>query len=125
MVETENKVVETKKKQPKKPAVSSKKLRIDAWQKAAELDGFMFGERRADGGWDSACEAIAKVAVVKCRTLYTNRNLTVIVQNAVGVEPTGMCDKVTHEAIRKYQRANKLFPNGEVGLETWKKILKV
>jgi N-acetylmuramoyl-L-alanine amidase len=47
------------------------------------------------------------------------------VQRAVGVDVDGLCGTQTVVAIKKYQLANSLLADGEVGLNTWKKILGI
>lgn len=96
-----------------------------AWQKAAIADGYKFPKYGADGEWGAECVAVAKKAVVKKRVIYTNKNLTKIVQKAVGVTVDGLCGKNTDTAIRAYQKKHGLTVDGVVGLNTWKKILGV
>lgn len=95
------------------------------WQKAAIADGFKFSRYGADGTWGNECATVAKQALVKKRTHYLNRNLTKIVQKAVGVKADGLCGSDTESAIKLYQKANGLVADGVVGLNTWKKILGV
>lgn len=96
-----------------------------AWQKAAIADGFRFPKYVADGAWGSECVSVAAKAVVKKRVTYTYKNLTKIVQAAVGVTVDGKCGTKTDAAIRAYQKNNGLTVDGKVGLNTWKKILGV
>lgn len=95
------------------------------WQKAAIKDGFKFSKCGADGEWGSECESVAKKAVVKKRTKYTNKNLTKIVQKVVGVTADGCCGKNTDVAIRNWQRTKGLKVDGAIGSASWKKMLKV
>lgn len=95
------------------------------WQKAAIADGYKFPKYGADGKWGSECESVAKKAVVKKRTYYTNKNLTRIVQKVVGVAADGLCGNATKNAIIAYQKKNGLTADGAVGLNTWKKMLGV
>lgn len=95
------------------------------WQKAAIADGFKFPKWGADGKWGSECIEVAKQAVVKKRLLFTNKNLTKIVQRVVGVDVDGKCGNDTRAAIIDYQIRNGLEADGCVGLNTWKKILGV
>lgn len=95
------------------------------WQKAALSDGFDFPKYGADGSWGSECESVAKSAVVKRRIQYRYKNLTKIVQKAVGAEIDGLCGFDTEAAIKAYQKANGLTADGIVGINTWKKILGV
>ena len=88
-------------------------------------DGFKFTVCGADGDFGSECVNVAKKAIVKKRLTYKYKNLTKIVQKAVGVTADGLCGAKTVEAIKKYQAKNGLVADGEVGLNTWKKILGV
>lgn len=113
-----------------KPVVNNTQTAVKAnpvleWQKAAIKDGFKFARYGADGAWGAECEAVAKQAIVKKRTHYLHKNLTKIVQAAVGVNADGLCGKDTEAAIKIYQQANGLVVDGAVGLNTWKKILGV
>ena len=98
---------------------------VKAWQKAAMADGYKFPKYGADGEWGAECVAVAKKALVYKQRTYTNKNLTKIVQKAVGVTVDGRCGTNTDKAIVKYQKANGLAADGIVGLNTWKKILGV
>lgn len=93
-----------------------------AWQKAAVTDGFSMA---VDGLWGQECIDIATKAIVKKRLLYKYKNLTKIVQRAVGVSDDGKCGPKTVEAIKTYQLMHGLTPDSQVGLNTWKKILGV
>ena len=95
------------------------------WQKACVKDGFTFPIFGTDGLWGAECESVAKKAVVKKRTTYKYKNLTKIVQKAVGVDADGLCGSKTRDAIKAYQRKNGLSADGECGLNTWRKILGV
>lgn len=95
------------------------------WQKAAIKDGYKFPKYGADGDWGNECVSVAKKAIVRKRSTYTNKNLTKIVQKVVGVAADGLCGKNTDVAIRNWQRANGLTADGQVGLNSWKKMLKV
>jgi len=101
------------------------KITVLEWQKAAIADGFKFPLYGADGAWGNECIAVAKKAIVKKRITYKYKNLTKLVQRAVGVEADGLCGPQTVAAIKKYQLANGLLADGEVGLNTWKKILGI
>ncbi len=104
------------------PAKTNKVLE---WQKAAIKDGFKFGKYGADGKWGKECETVAKEAVCKKRVTYKYKNLTKIVQNAVGVEDDGKFGADTKKAVIKFQKKHGLTQDGAVGLATWKKILGV
>lgn len=108
---------------PGAPVVKS--ASVKDWQLAAIADGYKFPKYGADGDFGAECEAVAKKAIVKRRLFYTNKNLTKIVQRAVGVTADGLCGKNTDKAIRAYQKAHGLAADGAVGLNTWKKILGI
>lgn len=101
------------------------KVTVLEWQKAAIADGFKFPKYGADGVFGDECIAVAKKAIVKKRITYKYPNLTKLVQRAVGADVDGKCGPNTVEAIKKYQLANGLLADGEVGLNTWKKILGI
>ena len=107
-----------------KPVVNSasKNAKVLEFQRAAVADKFSM---EIDGIWGPECVKIAKQAIVKYRLFYKYKNLTKIVQNAVGVKADGLCGPSTSAAIKKYQVANGLIADGQVGLNTWKKILGV
>lgn len=109
---------------PTKP-VSKVNQKVFNWQKAAIADGFTFPKYGADGQWGSECESVASKAIVKKRVSYKYRNLTKIVQQAVGCGVDGKCGKNTKDAIIAYQKNHGLTADGCVGLNTWKKILGV
>lgn len=100
-----------------------KQITVKEWQLAAIADGFMFPKYGADGVWGAECESVARQAIVKRRVFYTNRNLTKLVQRVVGVEVDGKCGKDTQAAIIAYQKSNGLAADGEVGINTWRKLL--
>ena len=63
--------------------------------------------------------------VCKKRIVYKYKNLTKIVQKAVGVTVDGKFGNDTKNAVIKFQKLVGLVADGCVGLETWKKILNV
>lgn len=95
------------------------------WQLAAIKDGFKFPKYGADGKWGAECVEVAKKAVCKKRLTYKYKNLTKIVQRTVKVTVDGKYGNGTHSAVIKWQKSNGLTADGCVGLNTWKKILKV
>ena len=99
---------------------------VKEWQKAAIADGFKFPKYGADGNWGSECESVAKKAVCKKRLIgYKYKNLTKIVQKAVGVTVDGKFGNGTKKAVIAYQKKKGLAQDGCVGPATWKKILNV
>lgn len=100
-------------------------ISVKEWQLAAIADGFRFPKYGADGEWGDECASVARKAIVKRRLVYRYKNLTRLVQKAVGVAVDGKCGKDTHNAIIAFQKKHGLAPDGEVGLNTWKKILEV
>ncbi len=113
-----------KKKETKTETVK-KENKVLAWQKAAIKDGFKFSKCGADGKWGSECVEVAKKAICKKRVTYKYKNLTKIVQSAVGVAVDGKFGKGTKQAVIKYQKLVGLKADGVVGLDTWKRILGV
>lgn len=114
-----------KKKKTTKTKTPKKENKVLEWQKAAIKDGFKFAKYGADGQWGSECVAVAKKAICKKRITYKYKNLTKIVQKAVGVQADGKFGKDTKNAVIKVQKLFGLKADGCVGLETWKKILGV
>ena len=110
---------------PAYDAAPNKVVTVLEWQKAAIADGFKFPKYGADGQFGAECESVAKKAIVRRRYLYKYKNLTKLVQRAIGVEADGLCGPKTSEAIKKYQLENGFLADGEVGLNTWKKILGI
>lgn len=120
-----SKVIETESQPIATPIKSKKSEAVKEWQKAAMADGFKFPECGADGEWGSECEAVAKKAICKKRFTYKYKNLTKIVQRAVGVKDDGKFGSNTKKAVVTYQKKHGLTADGCVGLNTWKKILGV
>lgn len=98
---------------------------VEEWQNAAIKDGFKFPKFGADNNWGSECEAVAKKAICKKRLVYKYKNLTKIVQRIVGVKADGKFGKDTKRAVIEWQRKHQLIADGEVGIDTWKKMLGV
>lgn len=120
---------ETKKEETKKEPVKKDNPILD-WQKAAIADGYTqkkgyFKKYGADGKWGKESEYVAEKAICKKQLIYTNKNLTKIVQKTVGVKADGKFGKATKDAVIKWQKKNGLNADGVVGINTWKKILKV
>lgn len=113
------------KKRTTETETPKKENKILEWQKAAIKDGFKFPKYGADGKWGSECEEVAKKAICKKRLTYKYKNLTKIVQAAVGVDVDGKFGDGTKKAVVSYQKKHKLTADGCVGFNTWKKILNV
>lgn len=93
------------------------------WQKAAKKDKFVIA---TDGIWGNECEKIASKAICKNRdNEFRYKNLTKIVQKAVGVKADGKFGIGTEKAVKAYQKKNNITADGCVGLTTWKKILNI
>lgn len=102
---------------------------VKEWQQAAKADGFT-EVGKDDGIWGKKCEAVAKKALCYCRSdkVYKNKNLTKIVQKAVGLKGDDVDGKFgtdTEKAVIAYQKAHGLKADGVVGYNTWKVILGV
>lgn len=96
---------------------------IRAWQTAAKADGYAI---EIDGVWGGYTINVAKRAICKKQLIgYKNRNLTKIVQKAVGVPVDGKFGKDTKAAVVKWQKLMGLNADGVVGYNTWRKILGV
>lgn len=107
-----------------KPQEEKLSVTVLEWQKAAIADGFKLASG-ADGKWGKECEAVAKQAICKRRTTYKYKNLTKLVQKAVGVKVDGKFGKDTEAAVKNMQKLMGLAADGCVGLNTWKRILGV
>lgn len=98
---------------------------VKEWQLAAIADGYRFPKYGADGIWGAECESVARKAVVKKRIVYTNKNLTRLIQRVVGADVDGLCGKDTDAAIRAYQYKNALAVDGAAGIETYKCMMNI
>lgn len=97
--------------------------KVRKWQKAANADGFKIS---VDGVWGAECETVAKKAVCKKQLIgYKYKNLTKIVQEAVGAPIDGNFGNNTKDFVKAYQKRYGLTADGAVGLATWKQILGV
>ena len=98
---------------------------VKEWQKAAIADGYSLPSG-ADGEWGAECEAVAKKALCqRCYWPWKNKELTKIIQKAVGVTADGKFGTGTRDAVIKWQKLMGLVADGIVGYNTWKKILGV
>lgn len=94
-----------------------------AFQKAAIADGFKL---KADGIWGKESIATAKKAICKKQLIgYKNKNLTKLVQNAVGIKADGKFGTDTKNAVIKWQKRLGLTADGVVGYNTWMKLLGI
>lgn len=110
---------------PEPVVATPKDNKVKEWQKAAIADGFKFPKYGADGEWGAECESVAKKAICKKYLTYKYKNLTKIVQKAVGVSVDGKFGNDTKKAVIEYQKKKGLTADGCVGINTWKKILNV
>ena len=95
--------------------------RVLQFQLAALADGFKLAKYGADGMWGAETEKVAKSAVVKKRLTYKYKNLTKLVQKAVGVTADGLCGKDTVAAIKTWQKKKGLVVDGQWGINCWNK----
>ena len=102
---------------------SKPKQNILAWQKAAIADDFKL---KADGIWGKESIAIAKKAICKKQTIgYKSKNLTKLIQQAIGVKADGKFGTNTKDAVIKWQKRLGITPDGVVGYNTWCEFLGV
>ena len=104
---------------------TNKENLILSFQKAAYADGFDFPKYGCDGKYGKETEEVMKKCIVKKRLLYTNKNTTKLVQKILGIKADGLCGNNTKNAIMSFQDKNNLEVDGCVGLNTWKKLLKI
>ena len=106
-------------------SVSKGSATVKAWQKAAIADGYSLPSG-ADGIWGKECDAVAKKAVCKrCYWPWKNKELTKIIQAAIGITADGKFGANTKAAVIKWQQLMGLVADGEVGINTWKKLLGI
>ena len=105
----------------KKGAPAEEENRVLLFQKAAIADGYKLPNYGADGKWGSETESVAKIAVVKRRLVYKNKNLTKLVQKAVGATVDGKCGAKTAAAIKSWQKKRGLVVDGQWGISCWNK----
>lgn len=107
-------------------SITIKENKILEWQEAAIKDGYKFPKYGADGKWGSECIAVATEAICKKQAIgYKNKNLTKIIQKAVGVTVDGKFGNDTKKAVITWQKLMGLTADGIVGYNTWKRILGV
>ena len=110
---------------PEKIAGNKYNERVKEWQKACIADGYSAKKLDVDGYWGPQCEAAAKTIVCKKRLVYKYKNVTNIVQKAVGLKPDGYCGKETDAKIKEYQEYVGLKADGAAGPATIKVMLGV
>ena len=114
-----------------KPVVKpNNEITVLEFQKAAIADGFKFPKYGADGKWGNECVAVAKKNSVKLRCVgksysYKYKNLTKLVQKAVGSTVDGLYGEDTYADVVRFQKSKGLYADGVVGLNTWRAILGV
>lgn len=114
-----------------KPVIKpSNEVTVLEFQKAAIADGFKFPKYGADGKWGNECVAVAKKNSVKLRCVgksysYKYKNLTKLVQKAVGSTVDGLYGEDTYADVVRFQKSKGLYADGVVGLNTWRAILGV
>ena len=98
---------------------------IKEFQQALIKDGYRLPKYGADGYWGNETLQAATKAILKRSVIYRNKNLTALVQKAVGVTADGKYGANTEKAVKAYQKVNGLTADGIVGINTYKKILGV
>lgn len=105
--------------------IKRSKVGLEEWQKAAIKDGLSLPSG-ADGIWGKECLEAATKGICKRNTAaFENRNMTKLIQKAVGVTADGLFGKNTESAVKEYQKKNGLTADGIVGVKTWKSILNI
>lgn len=100
--------------------------RVLLFQKAAIADGYKLSKYGADGKWGAETESVAKKAICKCCYWpWKNKELTKLIQSAVGVTADGKFGAGTKAAVIKWQKLVGLTADGVVGINSWKKLLGV
>lgn len=99
---------------------------IKTWRTAARADGYAI---EINCCWDDFAKSLAKTVICKKQLIgYKNRNLTKIVQKALGFtgkDVDGKFGKNTKAAVVEWQKLMGLKPDGVVGYNTWCVILGV
>lgn len=114
-----------------KPVIKpSNEVTVLEFQKAAIADGFKFPKYGADGIWGNECAAVAKKNSVRLRCVgksysFKYKNLTKLVQKAVGSAVDGLFGEDTHADVVRFQESKGLYANGIADLDTWRAILGV
>ncbi len=108
---------------PELPGEPSTIVTVLEWQQAAIADGYELPQYGADGLWGQECEGVATRAILRNSLPYRNKNLTRLVQRAVGATVDGLYGPNTKTAVRAFQRKHGLAADGIVGINTWRAIL--
>ena len=98
---------------------------ILSFQKAAVADGCKFPQYGCDGFYGNETAKAMQKCVVKKRLTYQYKNCTKLVQRLLGITQDGLCGQQTADAIKEFQKKNKLVADGCCGQKTWKKLLGI
>lgn len=101
--------------------------KVKAFQQAGIADGYKAVLKSgADGIWGNECIELATKAVLyKTKYPWRLKNLTKVVQSALGLTADGKFGAGTYSAVISFQNSNGLTADGIVGINTWKKILDI
>ena len=110
---------------PAYKAYSSSSNLVKKWQQAAQKDGFRFPACGADGKWGQECESVAKSAILKKSIFHKNQNLVKFAQTMLDIPSDGIFGSETLHAVISFQKKHNLFADGIIGIDTWKKLLKI
>ena len=104
------------------PTVPSSDNRVLAFQKAALADGVSLPQYGADGMWG---DETAKAADVLLANGSTGVRVRLLQTWLGGVAVDGIFGRKTEEAVKAYQRKQRLAADGLVGRKTWAALLGV
>lgn len=106
-------------------ASQSKENLVLSFQKAAQADGYQFNKYGVDGIYGNETKDAMSKCVVKKRSSYQYKNCTKLVQRLLGIKQDGLCGNQTTEAIKNFQKQNKLVVDGSCGPATWCALLGI
>lgn len=95
------------------------------FQRAVLADDYELPKYGADGYWGEETEAAAKKAITLRQVPAQFHNRTKVIQKAMDIAVDGYFGADTAKAVKAYQSANGLYPDGVVGIKTWKSLMGI